>query len=173
MSSSSRCTQPAAACLAGVAQQQRELRVADAGEHVLPADARAQGRDDRAQGRVAGGEAVRAHELGDAVELEQDERRGPVVAVGAADLVGEPVAKGLHRAQAGERVAAVQGDRALELGDAAARALELARQLVAFAAGGHLPSDRQIGLVTQALRGAGRGYGVFGLTYTRRPSASL
>ena len=92
---------------AGVAEQQRELGVPDAAEHVLPANAGPQRGDHGAQRRVAGGEAVRAHQFGDAVELQQDKRRGAVVAMGAADLVGEPVAEGLHRAQPGERIAAV------------------------------------------------------------------
>jgi hypothetical protein len=77
-------------------------------------------------------------ELRHAVDLEDDERARPVVALGALDLVLELLAEGLDPQEAGERVATAPEELLLELADATASDLELAGELVAIFASGHL-----------------------------------
>ena len=60
--------------LAGLAQEQREAVGAGAADHVLGARARAQRLDEGGEQRVAGREAMVTVDVGDAVDLQHDER---------------------------------------------------------------------------------------------------
>ena len=77
---------------------------AHAGEHVLLAHRAAQQGADLHQHLVGHVEAGAVVEVAEAVDVDEGDGQGAVVALGARDLLGQPLAEGAVVGQAGERV---------------------------------------------------------------------
>ena len=76
-------------------------------------------------------------DVGDAVDLQHDERALQPAAARALQLLDEVLAKGLDPQDRRQRVAAAAHQRRLEVGDSFPGSFQLAREPVAFATNRH------------------------------------